>query len=695
MKEFDKFFENSKDIDKKEIHVPEYVNFISDWKDYEYPKGHCIVDKGICGCGYTEYCLTNKYPTILCSPRKLLLENKFKKHLVEGDVNVYYFKNEKESSVKFDSGLTKEEIQELSEKILNNNFGDTIDTNEKQDYLNTLKGLLKSWLDDCLKNEIYNPKILVTYDSLYHVVDVLEKNYDITQFNVVIDEFQAIWSDSAFKADVELDFVSLLKQKRDIIPNVIYLSATPMLDRYLGIMEYFKDLTFYRLIWPEDKVETILIDWKPTQSINNSCSKIIKQYKAGLFPKKVLPDKSIHESREVVFFLNSVKNICDIIRQNNLTPDECNIICAETPYNKKKLRKIGKNFTYGSIPLENEPNKMFTFCTRTAYLGADFYSDCASIVVCSNININTLSLDVSLDLPQIAGRQRNVSNVFRNQIVVFLCGKNKDESNITVEQFFEKDKEKDEDTNLILAGYNRQSKKEKIATTKMYRAAIMNGGNNINYVGIDSNTGMATYNHFARIAFIRAFEISRPQYLSETIIRRDDEGLRREFTTGKTDIDKEVLDLIESFRDEFNKDKNFIRRMRLFCELVKNYSNIYKEYYDCFLPIIPRNYINYMNLLGVDKIIASSCQESILNNLVEISVGSTAIKKEVLSKFEVGKSYSKSEIKTELNSIYDKLGINKTGKASDLYEFFDMQLSNVYNKTTGKRDKGFRILSVK
>jgi hypothetical protein len=206
---------------------------------------------------------------------------------------------------------------------------------------------------------------------------------------------------------------------------------------------------------------------------------------------------------------------------------------------------------------------------------------------------------------------------------------------------------------------------------------------------------MATYNHFARIAFIRAFEISRPQYLSETIIRRDDEGLRREFTTGRTNIDKEVLNLIESFKDEFNKDKNFIRRMRLFCELVKNYSNIYKEYYDCFLPIIPRNYINYMNLLGVDKIIASSCQESILNNLVEISVGSTAIKKEVLSKFEVGKSYSKSEIKTELNSIYDKLGINKTGKASDLYEFFDIQLANIYNKTTGKRDKGFRILSVK
>ena len=58
------------------IDVPEDVEYISDWKDFTLPQGHSIIDKTICGCGFTEYCLENNIPTILCAPRKILLENK-------------------------------------------------------------------------------------------------------------------------------------------------------------------------------------------------------------------------------------------------------------------------------------------------------------------------------------------------------------------------------------------------------------------------------------------------------------------------------------------------------------------------------------------------------------------------------------------------------------------------------------------
>lgn len=49
---------------------------------------------------------------------------------------------------------------------------------------------------------------------------------------------------------------------------------------------------------------------------------------------------------------------------------------------------------------------MFTFCTRTVYLGADFYSLCARSFIFSDSNIDSLAVDISEDLPQILGRQR-------------------------------------------------------------------------------------------------------------------------------------------------------------------------------------------------------------------------------------------------------------------------------------------------
>ena len=77
---------------KQSISVPDYIRYMSEWKDYFLPGGHCIVDKGVTGCGYTEYCLRNLENIVLCTPRKLLLENKAEQHLE--DKNILYLKND-------------------------------------------------------------------------------------------------------------------------------------------------------------------------------------------------------------------------------------------------------------------------------------------------------------------------------------------------------------------------------------------------------------------------------------------------------------------------------------------------------------------------------------------------------------------------------------------------------------------------
>ena len=58
---------------------------------------------------------------------------------------------------------------------------------------------------------------------------------------------------------------------------------------------------------------------------------------------------------------------------------------------------------------------MFTLCTRTVYLGADFYSTNAKSYIFSDANIDSLSVDITIDLPQILGRQRLETNPWKNR----------------------------------------------------------------------------------------------------------------------------------------------------------------------------------------------------------------------------------------------------------------------------------------
>ena len=79
------------------IIVPSGIRYVTegDWYNLDrFPFPH-ILDKVLTGCGFTEYCLRNQQHLILCSPRRLLLQNKEDQHQGE----LYYFKNDLESII--------------------------------------------------------------------------------------------------------------------------------------------------------------------------------------------------------------------------------------------------------------------------------------------------------------------------------------------------------------------------------------------------------------------------------------------------------------------------------------------------------------------------------------------------------------------------------------------------------------------
>ncbi len=83
------------------------------------------------------------------------------------------------------------------------------------------------------------------------------------------------------------------------------------------------------------------------------------------------------------------------------------------------------------------------------------------------------------------------------------------------------------------------------------------------------------------------------------------------------------------------------------------------------------------------------------NSLKSYAFNLNSILEEIKSKFIPGNKYTKSEIKETLRTIYESSGYNKTPKANDLDEYFELKSCQITNKDTGKLDHGFLIIKLK
>lgn len=416
------------------VEVPKGYRYISEIPDFKINDFPHILNKQIPGCGFTEYCIDpakNSEDIILCSPRKILLKNKYDQHV--GDV--FLVENKYEQETRTDKDLTKIEKERggsifVEEKVPTKEEIEQAEK-EKAGFFNGLREDLKKYIIGCrfLKKPV---KILVTYDSFRIVKDIIKSIDELDNFRVIVDEFQSIFTDSRFKPDTEMVFVKNLQE----VKKLCYVSATPMMKKYLNQLDEFKDLPYYELDWEaldQDRVRKPKLTLKGMKAMYTVVGPIIKKYLGGDFNYKFVKDNNGEvvkvESKEVVFYVNSVANITNLIKRAKLKPDQVNILVADTPDNSKKIKKrLGRKFNIGRVPLRNEPRKMFTFCTRTVYLGADFYSDNAQTVVLSDANLETLAVDISLDLPQILGRQRLRENPWKDEATVYfrhLLDKNK------------------------------------------------------------------------------------------------------------------------------------------------------------------------------------------------------------------------------------------------------------------------------
>ena len=608
---------------------------------------------------------------ILCSPRRILLENKEDQHKGE----VFYAKNDLENPVDFEKDLSKVKVKLgllSQEKLL---------SEEEETSVEKLRGSIRTWVESCKRRNI-PCKILVTYDSFRHVKEVLGD--EISNFYTVVDEFQSIFIDSRFKSTSEIEFLDNLKG----LKKVCFVSATPMMEKYLDMLEEFKDLPFFELDWSSENRNRII---KPnlevifTRKLAFEADRVIQSYLSGDYEESSSINESTGEiktviSNEAVLYFNSVKSICDIIKRNELTLDQVNVLCADTKSNRDKVSKAlgcDKSQAIGKIPKLGENHKMFTLCTRTVYLGSDFYSTNARSFIFSDSRIDCLSVDISMDLNQILGRQRLDENPWKNsaELIVKLDGKKWKE-----EDFKRYVSEKDQNTNKLLEAYFSLTPDLKHVVAEKYQRDVIQSAYKSDYVSVNTHGGRdiyPVYNNLVKNSELRTFEIQQKDYADRFSLMNtlEENGLEsREFE-------------LNSFLFEFENLSTFVDKMRFLCIHPENSPEINK-----ILNLVPEEYKNYYLVVGREKIISWAYNITRIKkeyeNLKKIYSGESNL---IRSEFKVGERLSIKEIKDRLKALYNREGITKTSKATDLKSEFALKRIRLRDENNN-RIEGFELL---
>ena len=667
-------------MEKQTIIVPKGIRYLSEWREFTLPDHPCIINKKITGCGFTEFCITSNFNVVLCSPRKILLENKEEQH----KDSVLYVKNYLEADLMVDKDLTVERsYQEPTEEV------------SKEDEESQIIGMRRSvenYFYGCFNNNL-PCKILVTYDSFHIVKEVLTSLGIFDKFYIVVDEFQSILTDAKFKSSTEIEFLYQLSD----IKNLCYVSATPLLDEYIEKLDQFKNLPYYELDWETlcpGRVSSPVINLHACpRGILGPASEVIERYKSGNFESTTTKvDGKLVEtiSKEAVIYVNSVRNICDIIRKCKLTVENTNVLCAKTPENEKKVRKafeVAKTVeVLGKVPTRGEPHKMFTLCTRTVYLGADFYSTCARSFIFSDANIDSLTVDIKLDLPQILGRQRLAENPWKNRAELY-CKTLKSGNVITKEEADSIVRAKELETNNLLSVYEKATDSEKHSLAKKYQKDVKSSNYKNDYVAVNTRGGrdlIPVKNDLVMINDERAFRLQQLDYrdLSQVFT-----SLGKSVSNGE-EI-KTIISEVEGIKYFHNKMK-YLYNLGMSDEVAKGVldnlgDSSFSKYYWTISPSRAGT-LNYQrgNL---------EAEYNAING--KYSADGVSLEDNILCSFSIGQKYPKNIVKAKLQEIYDNCGMTKVAKASDLEDYFKIQECKITNKDTGKRDAAFEIIKKK
>lgn len=545
----------------------------------EIPLGY--VNKTVCGVGMTCVALENKIPTIIVVPTIYLIVNKTEQ-----------YKNKK--------------CPRCDHEV----FGLWGDVSDKKLY----KYLAETKLI----------KIMCTYDSLPRVAHLLD------QCRLVIDESNELLSKTKLKGNVIYTVFEIAEKHKD---RVSFVSATPTPIKYMP--EWVQELDQVNITWGKTRAVNPILCNRPYPY------KSFKEEFAYPLNKNRVGKVGDREFKKAIVFINSVNDIVRIIKDCEISYDDCHIICGNSTKNDLKISKIDRLEDFDKL-------RMFTFITNSGFCGIDLSDPEALTFVISNLEKDYTMLDIMTDIKQACSRQRDKSNVHYGTYVYIYNQTSFDKT----EEDLMKKIQFDYDSLLLpleMWEKSKKLKKEKEFENVMKDASLFNS-----YTVFKDNNYILNDQCFQADKYF-VLEIHK-QY-------REGFKVKSLFTDSSELSEKEQSQYIEIEKPMYSYKillKHFILNHKNGIVDWGEYS--YKKEWINIIEICYKLYGKvWKDITYAMKMIANYSNDYEVRKL------------EMVNLFKVDVVYTKKEIKAILTDFYAKQGINGTAKAIDVKLVFNIK----------------------
>lgn len=491
--------------------------------------------------------------------------------------------------------------------------------------------------------------IMCTYDKVEALTEWL--NGKEAEFNLLVDEYQVLLKAYSYRKKA---INGVLNSFRKYM-TFCFMSATPISSEFMP--EVMKDIELVEAEWEEvDKLKVILDETNhPYQKVAN----LINSFKNSGY-KMCMNGSNIAE--ELFIFLNSVTDIASILKYCELSNDEVKIVCNSKDENQRKLA----DYTISNSRAENKP---ITFITSKSFEGADYFSKNGISIVVSNSSNSCTQLDISTDIYQIAGRIRNIDNPYRKMLIHIFnsAGKGKLNLDINYDQMVEL-------INNRIAG---AKKLIDLANEDEEAGIAANSVFNDGYITKDDSGKLYLNDMLIKLELFN-YRINQEIY-------RNGISLSKAYNTNGVEVFEAAPD--SELENNITKATTKISFKEAFIEYAEIKGNKYDmtdtSYLEKVQPLIVKAYAE----LGEKKVrelkyIKKNVEAALLNADVTKNVDNKIAQ---LLKSEISSGFiSRKDIKAILTKVYDRLGIAKVAKATDIERFYEC-------KDTSKRVDGIKL----
>ena len=486
-------------------------------------------------------------------------------------------------------------------------------------------------------------KIMVTYDSLSKVINALGSR--VNEVNLLVDELHLLFNQYTFRKQA----ITYVLSNYTAFKSYCFMTATMIKEKYT--LKELKHLPIIRYQWAK------VIDTKVNSIRCKNVDAVVNNMIAQHLESK---DKA-----NLYFFINSIDFINNVCKTLNLNSDMARMICSKDNTAKKVL-------PISSIT--SEPKKI-NFITSTAFEGCDLLDANGKTIIVSEGNKTHTLVDISTSLVQICGRIRNSKY---NDNVFHLYSSTR-YTDVSVEENEQRKQQGIKEAYHVIEQFNKLD---------AYSYGIIK---EVDSLYLYKNDGKWEFDENAVLIDMYNFEMCNGIYSFRN--RMSDEYIAKGYKVDATEDDRKR---IEQTDDAIEKSKAF--KFKDFVQTINEEQSKDAPEFNMYLQAIKEQaFIKYpflkdaINKLGFGKIgTLNYNQTAIKKELINQSkdtVNKKAYQVAKLLHIKSGDFYTNAELKDKLTEIYKTVGINKTAKATDIKEWYEVKESKMTIKVKDKKDK--------